>query len=113
MTSVTLSLDEDVTCTFVNDDDIATPGIATVMEWTLNDRTVMTGWIDGGDASQVTFTLYKDTDTETSCEPTTEVYSETVDVDDTDGSAETETGYTTEDPGTYHWIASFLGQQLQ
>ena len=48
--------------------------ISTVMKWTLNDRSTMTGWVPGGTASTVTFTLYKDTATESSCQASTQVF---------------------------------------
>ena len=80
------------------------------MQWTLNDASALTpGFVSGGGVSTVTFTLYKDTATETSCEPSTQVFTETVNVDDTNGTAATTTGYTTTEAGTYRWIASFSG----
>ena len=110
-TSVTVPLGANVTCTINNDDNIASPAISTVMKWTLNDRSVMTGWVSGGGASTVTFTLYKDGGGLSSCEASTQIASatETVAVNDTTGAAATVTGYTTEVAGTYRWIASFSG----
>ena len=110
-TTVTVPFGGNVTCTINNDDNIATPEIATHMKWTLNDRSTMMGWRSGGGASTVTFTLYKDGGGLSSCEPSTQIASatETVAVNDTTGAAATVTGYTTEVAGTYHWIASFSG----
>jgi hypothetical protein len=109
VSSVTLSLDESVTCTFYNDDNAASPQIGTTMSWVLHDSSSMTGFLAGGGPSTVTFSLYKDTATKTSCEPETLVDSETVDVDDLTGNAATEDGILVEEPGTYRWIASFSG----
>ena len=109
VTSVTLSLGENVTCTFVNNDNIATPGITTTMSWVLHDSATLTGFLSGGGSSTVTFTLYKDTATLSSCEASTEVDSETVAVNDVTGIASTTTGILVTEPGTYRWIASFSG----
>ena len=97
------------TCTITNNDDVASPSISTTMKWTLHDEATLSGFLSLGGASTVTFTLYKDAVSATSCEPSTEEYSETVDVDDTDGTAATAVGYTTYETGTYRWIASFSG----
>jgi hypothetical protein len=106
-TSVSVTAGNTSTCAITNDDDIAAPTIATTMKWTLNDASTLTGFVAGGGVSTVTFDLYKDTATETDCQ-TTPVYTETVNVDDTDGSAATTTGWPADD-GTYKWIASFSG----
>jgi hypothetical protein len=112
-TSVTVPFGGNVTCTINNDDNVASPSIATTMKWTLNDSMALTGFVSGGTASTVTFTLYKDTATLSSCEASTQVYtSGAVTVDDTNGTAATITGYTTEDTGTYRWIASFSGNSF-
>jgi hypothetical protein len=97
------------TCTIRNDDDIARPGISTVMKWTLNDEATLSGFRTGGGTSTVTFTLYKDSATETACEAGTQVWTQTVNVDDATGTAATTGGYTTTTGGTYRWIASFSG----
>jgi hypothetical protein len=57
----------------------------------------------------VTFTLYKDTATETDCEASTQVFTQTVNVVDASGTAATTSGHTTKVAGTYRWIASFSG----
>ena len=109
---ITLAVGESATCRIANDDNIATPGIGSTMRWTLNDRVALTGWVSGGSASTVTFTLFKDTASLSSCEPSTQVATytpETVAVNDTAGTATTVTGFTTEASGNYRWIASFSG----
>lgn len=109
-TSVSVTAGNTTTCAITNNDRISTPGIGTTMRWTLNDRVTMTSWVTGGGASTVTFTLYRDTATLTSCEPSTQVHQETVSVDDAAGTATTATGYgPTEVTGTYRWIATFNG----
>ena len=108
VTSVTLSLGESVTCTFVNDDNIATPGIGTTMSWTLHDSAALSGFVSGGGPSHVTFTLYKDTASLHSCEASTSIFTESVLVADGAGTAATD-GFLVTEPGTYRWIASFDG----
>jgi len=109
VTSVTLGLGENVTCTFVNDDDAATPDISTEMSWTLHDSATLTGFVAGGGASTVTFTLYKGA----TCDANTAVEnaSETVNVT-AGGTASTTTGFLVTEPGTYRWIASFSGNSF-
>ncbi len=111
-TGVVIANGGTATCTITNNDNVATPGISTVMKWTLNDRSVMTGWLPGGGASTVTFSLYKDAGASVSCEPGTFVTSFVANVNDANGSAATTTGYTTEVAGTYHWIAAFSGNSF-
>ena len=108
VTSVTLSLGESVTCTFVNNDNIASPGIGTTMSWTLHDSAQLSGFVSGGGASTITFTLYKDTALLSSCEDATIVDSANVAVNDVTGFAST-AGFLVTEPGTYRWIASFSG----
>ena len=93
------------TCTITNDDNIASPGISTAMNWTLNDESTLTGFLSGGGVSTVTFTLYNTV----GCEVGSDVFSQTVNVNDLTGTAATTTGYTTKVAGTYQWIASFNG----
>ena len=111
-TSLAVTAGAITTCTITNDDDIASPAISTTEKWTLNDAATLTGFVSGGTASTVTFTLYKDTLTETSCEASTQVFQETVAVVDASGTAATTTGYTTTVEGTYRWIASFSGNSF-
>jgi hypothetical protein len=114
-TSVTVPFGGNVTCTINNNDNIASPAIASVMRWTLNDRVALTGWVPNGTASTVTFTLFKDVGLLTSCEPSTQILAatETVAVNDALGTATTVIGYgPTETTGTYHWIATFNGNNF-
>lgn len=109
-TSLSVTVGATVTCTITNNDDIASPSIASVMKWTLNDRLTLTGYRPGSDVTnKATFTLYKDTTTLTNCEASTQVFTETVNVTDSNGTAATTTGYTTEVAGTYRWIAAYAG----
>jgi hypothetical protein len=109
-TSVSVTAGGTATCTITNNDNIATPSISTSMSWTLNDSSSLSGFVSGGSASTVTFSLYKDATGVTSCDPSTLVgSSETVTVNDTDGTAATTTGHVVTVSGTYHWIASFSG----
>jgi hypothetical protein len=112
-TNVAIANGGTATCTITNDDQAAAPSIATVMKWTLKDRMVLTGYVSGGTGTNTaTFTLYKDTATLTNCEASTQVggYTpEVVNVDDTNGTAATPNGYTTEVAGTYHWIVTYSG----
>jgi hypothetical protein len=96
------------TCTIKNDDDINTPGISTVMEWTLEDSATLSGFVSGGGVSTVTFSLYKDSAT---CSGTP-VFTQTVNVNDADGTAQTTSGYTTTVAAEYRWVASFSGNSF-
>lgn len=111
-TSLTVTAGGTTTCTITNNDNIASPAISTTMKWTLNDAATLTGFVTGGGASTVTFTLYKDTATLSSCEASTQVFQQTVNVVDTAGTAATTTGHTTTAEGTYRWIASFSGNSF-
>jgi hypothetical protein len=111
-TSLSVTVGGTTTCTITNDDDIASPTISTAMKWTLNDEMTLTGFVSGGEAVNITFHLFKDTATLSSCEASTEIYSEAVALDDTTGTAATATGWTTKTTGTYRWIASFPGNSF-
>jgi len=109
-TSLSVTVGATTTCTITNDDTIASPSIATTMVWTLNDKMALTGHVSGGDLPQnATFTLYKDTATLSGCEPSTQVFTQTVAVNDTNGTAATTSGFTTEDAGTYRWVVAYSG----
>jgi hypothetical protein len=112
-TSLVIASGSTATCTITNNDNIGTPGISTAMNWTLNDSSSMTGWVSGGGTSTVTFTLYKDTATESSCQLDTKVgNSEVVTVTDSTGAAATSIGHLVSASGTYRWIASFSGNSF-
>ena len=106
-TSVSVTAGGTTTCTITNNDDIASPGISTTEKWTLNDSATLTGFVDGGGVSTVTFELYSGAD----CEGPV-IFTQTVNVDESTNSAATTTGYTTETAGTYRWIASFSGNSF-
>jgi hypothetical protein len=111
-TSVVIANGGTATCTITNNDNIAAPSISTVMEWTLKDRMVLTGYVSGGTGTNTaTFTLYKDTATLTNCEASTQVSGYTPEVVnvDTNGRAATPLGYTTEVAGTYRWVVTYSG----
>ena len=98
------------TCTVTNDDTKASPGASTVMKWTLNDRLGLTSFRTGGTGGTATFTLYKDSAT---CAAASQVFTETVNVNNATGAAATTTGYTTEVNGTYRWVVELHRQRLQ
>jgi hypothetical protein len=104
--SGTIAVGETKTCTITNDDQKASPGIGTTMKWTLNDRVTLSGFRTGGTGGTATFYLYQD---DASCTAGTEIFSETVNVDNTTGTAHTTSGYTTEDVGTYYWVVVYSG----
>jgi hypothetical protein len=107
-TNLTVVAGGTTTCTIKNDDDINTPGISTVMEWTLEDSATLSGFVSGGGVSTVTFSLYKDSATCTG----TPVFTQTVNVNDADGTAQTTSGYTTTVAAEYRWVASFSGNSF-
>jgi hypothetical protein len=107
--SVTLGLGDTATCTITNDDDINLPEIASSMSWILHDSMALTGFLSGGGTSSATFNLYKDDGTMTSCESATLIHTETVLVDDNDGTASTSTGELVTEAGTYRWVVTFSG----
>jgi hypothetical protein len=95
------------TCTVTNDDEKATPGIATEQEWTLRDSAVLSGIRPGAsDAGSATvlFRLFSDE------ECITEVFSETVGINN--GVAQTSVGYVTTVAGTYYWTAFYSGDNF-
>ena len=100
---------ETKTCTVTNDDTKASPGASTVMKWTLNDRLGLTSFRTGGTGGTATFTLYKDSAT---CAAASQVFTETVNVNNATGAAATTTGYTTEVNGTYRWVVSYTGNDF-
>lgn len=112
-TSVAVTAGNTTTCAITNNDNIASPSIASVMKWTLNDRMTLTGYRSGGTGTNTaTFTLYKDAGSATNCEASTQVSGytpEVITVNDTTGTAATATGYTTEVTGTYRWIVTYSG----
>jgi hypothetical protein len=107
VTSVTLALGESVTCTFVNDDNKASPAGTTEMSWVLHDSISITGLRAGADqAGSVTFRVYSDA----AC--SMQVGSdETVGGVDADDSYGTATGVTVTAPGTYYWQVTYSGDQ--
>ena len=115
-TSVQIANGGTATCTITNNDQAATPTIATVMKWTLKDRMTLTGYVSGGSGTNTaTFTLYKDTATLTNCEASTQVSAytpEVVNVNDATGTAATPLGFTTEDAGTYRWVVTYSGNSF-
>lgn len=107
-TNVVIANGGTATCTITNNDIASTPGISTVMKWTLNDAANLSGFVSGGGVSTMTFNLYKDSPTCTG----TPVFTQTVNVNDANGTAETTTGYTTTVAAEYRWVASFSGNSF-
>ncbi|MFC2037761.1 hypothetical protein ACFLYD_07345, partial [Chloroflexota bacterium] len=101
--------DQDIVCTITNTLVILTPEIATdpdpdkgIVGDNLQDSATLTG--GNNPTGEITFYLYGPDDETCSG---TEVYSETVDV--SAGGAGTVTGYDSDAIGTYHWVASYSG----
>ncbi len=105
VTSVTVGLGESVTCTFVNDDNKASPAGTTVMSWVLHDSITVSGLRTGADpAGSVTFRLYSD------AECSIQVGSdETVGGVNANATYGTSIGVTVTDPGTYYWQVAYSG----
>jgi hypothetical protein len=101
VTSVTLGLDEDVTCTFVNDDGKATPDIATDVDARIRDNVTITG--RGTPSGTVDFRLY----TDSACE---ELFGEDLGVTLVGGSA-TSDWFDISASGTYFWQIEYSGDQ--
>jgi len=111
-TSLAVTVGATTSCTITNNDDITTPTIATTMTWKLDDAMTLTGHLAGGAAQTATFTLYRDQAGVTPCDASTQVATETVSVDDSAGTAQTATGYSTSTTGTYRWVVSYSGNSL-
>jgi hypothetical protein len=111
-TSLAVTVGATTSCTITNNDDITTPTIATTMTWKLDDAMTLTGHLAGGAAQTATFTLYRDQAGVTPCDASTQVATETVSVDDSAGTAQTATGYSTSTTGTYRWVVSYSGNTL-
>src|SRR5205807_926525 len=112
--SGTIASNATSTCTITNTADNATPGMGTTMEWTLNDSETLTSFRTGGTGGTATFNLYKDNGAST-CQAGTLVYGPiVVNVDNTTGTASTDTdgGYTTTATGTYRWLVVYSGNDL-
>jgi hypothetical protein len=98
------------TCTITNDDVKASPGIGTTMNWTLNDSVTLSSFRTGGTGGTATFYLYKNDNT---CSVAGNlVFSQTVNVDNSTGTAATTTGYTTSATGTYYWFVTYSGNNF-
>jgi hypothetical protein len=106
VTSVTLGLGESVTCTFVNDDNPASPTWSTVQHWVLHDTITLVGIRDGADDQDdatVTFRLFSDE----TC--TTQVGDDEAVLIDSNGVATTKDGVTVFDTGFYYWTVEYSG----
>jgi hypothetical protein len=102
-----MAVGEVKTCTVTNNDEKASPGIATEQKWILHDSALLSGIRPGAaDAGSATvlFRLFSD------AQCTTEVFSEMVDINS--GIAQTSLGYVTTVPGTYYWTAFYSGDNF-
>jgi len=103
---VTVGLGQTKTCTFVNDDNKASPTGTTVQGATLFDRITFNGYVTGGSGTEtVTFYLYSNS----ACSS---------EVTHVGGSAiasnvsETVTGITVPGSGTYYWKVVYSGNSF-
>jgi Prealbumin-like fold domain len=115
--SGTIANGESKTCTITNDDEKATPGIATEMSWTLEDKAVLSGLRTGAScdaaSSTVTFTLYGpfaadsfDPSDATNCSGTPAYTSTAISVAE---AASAGVGHAVSDVGVYVWKVHYSG----
>jgi hypothetical protein len=100
VTSVTLALGENVTCTFVNDDGKATPAIATDVDAQIRDNVKVTG--RGTPSGTVDFFLYSD-------DECTEEVGTHLDVELNENGEATSDWFNVASSDTYYWKVNYSG----
>ncbi len=114
--SVTLASGDDKTCIIANADTKASPGLATVQNWTLNDTAVLTSVRSGGGSATITFLLFGPDNPNCvqggSLPAGAPLFTFTATVDSTESGTVTKAttgGPTVTKQGTYKWWVSYSG----